>query len=353
MKYSAGRLEEGISLLSKALNQARDLGDNETFWLVSVLWILFCRVPQLIRERLQIAEEIEHRSHIGVNETAGALGLASAGDIFLEDGQRQRAEACLREYKNMAERTGQVNLRLHSMEIEAIKKYVNGALTEALQIVESILTLGEELNLPEFAYVMAVFPGIRPLMALGRYEDMTKLLREGNYHCRALRYANQGQSVIAKQWVDRFLSARPDIGKPNDYSFYWADVIWLEVVAEVRHKRACELLIHQLAGRSPKTTGFPYLTCVSRHLGAACALLGRYEESRQYYQEAIKVCTDMRFRPELALSRLQLAELILEHYPDEKKEALEHLDFVIPEFRDMKMQPSLERALRHKEILKA
>jgi hypothetical protein len=32
---------------------------------------------------------------------------------------------------------------------------------------------------------------------------------------------------------------------------------------------------------------------------------------------------------------------------------LEHLDFSIPEFRDMKIQPSLERALRHKEILKA
>ena len=34
-------------------------------------------------------------------------------------------------------------------------------------------------------------------------------------------------------------------------------------------------------------------------------------------------------------------------------EALEHLDFAIAEFRDMKMQPSLERALRHKEILGA
>jgi len=32
---------------------------------------------------------------------------------------------------------------------------------------------------------------------------------------------------------------------------------------------------------------------------------------------------------------------------------LEHLDFSIKEFKDMKMQPSLERALRHKEILKA
>ena len=61
----------------------------------------------------------------------------------------------------------------------------------------------------------------------------------------------------------------------------------------------------------------------------------------------------MRFRPELALSRLELAELLLDHYPDEKKEALEHLDFAIKEFREMNMLPSLERAVRHKEILKA
>jgi len=32
---------------------------------------------------------------------------------------------------------------------------------------------------------------------------------------------------------------------------------------------------------------------------------------------------------------------------------LEHLDFAINEFREMKMQPSLERALKHKEILGA
>jgi hypothetical protein len=31
----------------------------------------------------------------------------------------------------------------------------------------------------------------------------------------------------------------------------------------------------------------------------------------------------------------------------------EHLDFSIKEFREMKIQPSLERALTHKEILKA
>jgi hypothetical protein len=88
-------------------------------------------------------------------------------------------------------------------------------------------------------------------------------------------------------------------------------------------------------------------------MGGAAALLERYNEARQYCREAIRICTEMPFRPELALSRLQLAELLLEHYPDERAEAIEHLDFAIKEFREMKMQPSLERALRQKKILKA
>ncbi len=52
----------------------------------------------------------------------------------------------------------------------------------------------------------------------------------------------------------------------------------------------------------------------------------------------------MQFRPELALTRFQLAELLLEHYPNERNEALEHLDFAIRELEEMKMQPSLEKA---------
>jgi hypothetical protein len=57
----------------------------------------------------------------------------------------------------------------------------------------------------------------------------------------------------------------------------------------------------------------------------------------------------MRFRPELALSRFQLAELLFEHYPDEKDDAIEHLNFAIDEFKEMKMQPSLEKAEGLKE----
>ena len=52
-------------------------------------------------------------------------------------------------------------------------------------------------------------------------------------------------------------------------------------------------------------------------------------------------------------TRPQFAELLIEHYQDQKAEALEHLGFAIREFHEMKMQPSLERALKQSETLKA
>jgi tetratricopeptide (TPR) repeat protein len=67
--------------------------------------------------------------------------------------------------------------------------------------------------------------------------------------------------------------------------------------------------------------------CIPHHLGGAAALLGQYEEAREHYQEAIRICTEIRFRPELALTRLQLAKLLLEHFPEERTDAIAHLDF--------------------------
>ena len=115
---------------------------------------------------------------------------------------------------------------------------------------------------------------------------------------------------------------------------------------------------------------------IGRICGGAAVLLGEPEKARGYYRQALEVCTRARFRPELALTRLQLAELLLEEAgspqhsaisppPDPSEgqgkltadqlmaEGLEHLDFAITGFREMKMQPSLERALKHKGLLHA
>ena len=65
----------------------------------------------------------------------------------------------------------------------------------------------------------------------------------------------------------------------------------------------------------------------------------------------MEACAKIHFRPEIALTRLQLADLLMGHYPEEGAEALEHLDFAILDFRQMKMQPSLERALARQQSL--
>jgi DNA-binding NarL/FixJ family response regulator len=85
-------------------------------------------------------------------------------------------------------------------------------------------------------------------------------------------------------------------------------------------------------------------TLIDRHRGAAYVLLGEPERSRQHYMAALAAGEKMQFRPEVALTRLALAELILDHYPRERAEAFAHLDACIPEFREMKMQPSLQKA---------
>jgi hypothetical protein len=94
-------------------------------------------------------------------------------------------------------------------------------------------------------------------------------------------------------------------------------------------------------------------TSLARLLGLGAVLLGKPDEARAYYAQAMEVAGRMRFRPELALVHLDLAELLLAHYPERHEEASKHLDFAIEELRAMKMQPFLERALRHKGLLHA
>ena len=116
---------------------------------------------------------------------------------------------------------------------------------------------------------------------------------------------------------------------------------------------AMRLLPHVRPMAGTLGNGERAVTCVARHLGAASALLGELEDARAYYDQGLELCRRVRFRPETALTRLQLAELLLEHYPQEQAQALQHLDFAIAEFQEMKMQPALERALKHKGLLGA
>jgi DNA-binding NarL/FixJ family response regulator len=65
--------------------------------------------------------------------------------------------------------------------------------------------------------------------------------------------------------------------------------------------------------------------------------------------QALEAAGKIRFRPELALTHLRLAELLVDE--GGVPAVLEHLNIAIPELQDMKMQPALERALALREAL--
>ena len=90
---------------------------------------------------------------------------------------------------------------------------------------------------------------------------------------------------------------------------------------------------------------------ISPSPGSGGCAARKAEKARAYYHQVLEACAKIGFRPAIALTRLQLAELLLDeanvgaiHESPLRKEVMEHLDFAIGEFRDMKMQTCLERA---------
>ncbi len=148
----------------------------------------------------------------------------------------------------------------------------------------------------------------------------------------------------------------------------------LEIAVLLDERETAAHLAPMLSGLVA-TQSLYFLHNVARHLGGAAKLLGERAAARGHYERALEWATSIRFRPEVALTRLQLAELLLDESQvssprsqgarrarargtgnqelGTREEALAHLDFAIGEFQAMKMQPALARALRHKALLTA
>ena len=342
--------KEGMQLLDRASELALRLDDIDAFWHIPAIWINYAYTPQYARRRRELAEQMAGR----LSSCPNPVTLILFGSIWLESGLRVRFEECCNYLKSLSERTRLNTTILMSMRADSILAALDGRFEEALEIAQNIETRGKEFGIPEFASVWVMITKIMPLIRLGRTDELLRgPLNIPSNLIKVWCQGKPGSDVEVSEILEKLVVARPGIGTVDDHTAVYSDAIFLEVAVLVGHRPTAELLLKRLSGYSLPFTYQAFLTCIPRHLGGAAALLGRYDEARQYYQEAIRVCTELRFRPELALTRLQLAELLLEHYPAEKKEALEHLDFAIKEFREMKMQPSLERALRHKDILKA
>jgi serine/threonine protein kinase/tetratricopeptide (TPR) repeat protein len=337
-------IKESGRLIIKNFELARRINDPETFCYAAMSYFIGTFAPQHAAERMKLAEELAKRPRSGLSTYAQNLADTVVGNILLEFGQRQRAEPYFDNIKEMAALSGQANLLLWSMSLDSRRAAMEGRLEDALAISQSIRPRARQLGLVEYGLAVEFYSSHQPILYLGRLAEMRQLFGDSPYLSLAQFRINSATDAEVHRVLEQWVIDRPGIGSTDDGTGIWMDMLFLQAAVRIGYRQAAELLLGRFADCSICTTGIFFPTCISRHLGAATALLGRHEEALKYYDEALKVATEMSFRPEVALTRLQLAELLLAHYTEEKTSAVEHLEFAMKEFREMKMQPSLDRA---------
>ncbi len=363
-----GRFSERWTVLQQALVRVRLDGEMTGLFEVAmaVLAVVNCPSLQLTAAR-DLAEEVVTWPRTGLMPYYAAFGPTGwPGLIALIWANRGKCEALWQELALLA---GQVHDRQAEATVQMTEialATLDGRLQDAIRITDTLREQGDEA-MPGFALLGDVQSASRAKLLLGNPDgvmvSLAAFLGGAGSNVRAdptptlhrakwtLALAHKGLLDDARADLDRLMAAGRAIGPLDELPLHVLTDL-LEAAVLVEEKEAAVALVATLEPYSLLISGHSP-TVVARHLGAASVLLGKPDQGRGYYDQALEVCAKVRFRPEIALTRLSLAELLLEHYPDEHHTAIEHLDFAIAEFGEMKMQPSLERALRHRGLLKA
>ena len=363
-----GREAEAWTAFQRALALARQQDDPEFLFYAALQIIQWVWAPHHWDDRLHLAEEFAERPRDGVRVRTLGRVLWRCGTVLLDAGDRTRAEELWHQVEGLAARTRDANSLRHVLVIGAIEALVDGELESAAATEARLMAQTGASGMPAFVRQMSFLVTPRPLLHLGRAEEVLAVAARaaqlaGVRELGAVAYggafaahmplclAHLGRPADARDAL-REVMAQRRIGPKEDETSEWALALLLETAVLLEEREAAQLLASRLAGVSGAATGDWALTCIARHLGGAAALLGDHERARAYYGQALQVAGGVGFRPEIALTRLQLAEL-LEQRPEDRTEALAHLDFAIAEFRAMKMRPALERALAVQQCLAA
>jgi len=349
----------GHPSLRRAVERARRLEDPQAFFLAAAYGLGHLNALRDRAMMSQLADEVLRRAREGARSVYLGLCLRYLGDVLLERGDRVRAEQVWRDLRELAQRTRDSALAVLAMSSDVVLAVVDGRFADAIAVFEAQEAREAELGVGAATTGRADRVGVHALISVGRGgEALARIEDPGRpvQATRAMCLAHLGRHQEARAIRARF----GDVGSDHDQSGIGTLARLLEAAVLSRDTATAQALACRLAPLAP-FPGAKEGGSYARLLGGAAALLGEGAQAHAYYQQALEVCAKIGFRPEIALTHLQLAELLLDESQveasvrgletrDERLEtALEHLDFAIEEFRVMGMQPALERALGLRE----
>ena len=259
--------------------------------------------------------------------------LHAAGFIFFGLGDRERADSLWREVANLAERTRDPAVTVYRLLDEVLVSYIDGDLERAAERRDDLVARAEELGGRFLAVNNSFDCAFRALLELGRPEGAAAVIetleavlplnRGARIHIHAL-LGRVAEAAALLSVEGRDPAATPSQGLMWDFE---------SAIAVRNTDRAATIAPFLVPSRGLALLYYTVQVSPGRLLGDAAVLLGQYDEARDYYEEALEICHKVRFRPEIALIRLHLAALLLDHFPDQRADAQEQLDLAIGEFR--------------------
>jgi DNA-binding CsgD family transcriptional regulator len=346
LSTASGRPPAGIlAPLLRALELARRLGDDVAYAAAAGFALNHVQAMDYVEVLPPLAAEFLSHPHGRMRTADLAHALSAAGRLLLGSGDRDAAERAWDELDGLAARSRDPRARLEALPSATLRALLDGDLEVAAAQLKADSRFVAAVGLD----AVATSPfnrivSIRALHYLGQANDtlLDEFPGEGRFHfaLRALVRELLGRCDEALALRARFSG----IDNPEDATAVGILAMLLETGVRCNDVPTARALLQRMAPLANRVDGICLLS-FGRLLGEAATLVGRPAEARHAYEQALQVCQQIRFRPELALIRLDLAELLLNSYPSERARAADHLQTATAEFEAMHMQPGLTRAL--------
>jgi DNA-binding CsgD family transcriptional regulator/tetratricopeptide (TPR) repeat protein len=357
--FAQGRVREAERLRRESLQLGGIHRDAEILyksafylWLHSAPW-------DWGMQRFDLVEESRSWAHEGVSAHSRSRMLFYSGSLELARGDRIRAEELWNRLDPLIEETQAPTARMFSFQSRAVLAITDGRLEEAVAVTDRFRRCADELGSSTRGRHLSLLLLQAPLIFLGRAQEWLARLQEFGavegsdivgqrllpYQAACLAHLgrlDEARALVGAQ-LEQEAANTGDSDRNANLLMYL-----FETAVLVGDRRAAASMARRVELLASLSTGDWFYTCPARHLGAAAALCEDSVGARRYYEQALLTAGKISFRPEIALTHLQLAELLLASSDlSDRLEARQHLDYAIGEFRQMHMQPALDRALGH------
>ena len=357
VRRSELRLPECMDHFSRAIDRARALSDAEPVFFATGHMLVPIWSPAQLSKLLPLTDDVCARSREGVSAQSLTRVLRFGQVIYLASGNRTRAEALWHEGEAIAARAKDAFVVIMPELCAAFRATLDGELDAAVERAAAIRRRGDELGMPVACSRWSFSLIAAPLVWMG---ETTRLSAELDMLAEAMgpAFSTPGHQAWLRAAMGLLAPLAAAGGLPYEArlvdealgSSAGALATALELAVASGDREAASRAASQFEGVAAVPIMDFGLANVARLLGRAAVLCGEPDAARKHYARALEWATAIRYRPEIALTRLEVAELLLANYPSERSAALSHLDTAIAELQAMHMRPDLERALRLQNV---